>query len=393
MSAPRTPVQFWNRIVPSLAVLGAVAGAFVFFGVPMYFLGAWEDEAHYLKNYRTPYETEARLSYMLDYCLNSTEANDVIFLGGSGCFMGIDPCQFQRLTGLTAYNLGSWGSLNLDGLFFAFRSYLRHHPQPRILVLCIDTAGFPVIHEDSVHFRSHLFRYYAKGVEEFQPAWEQPAYYYLRVGILTLFGYARGGLERRCKETMPAWEPGHNYYSFGKVIRDQRGFFSNPPGSQIQEVPQICEGVPFTEMPGAEEQLRALAQFTQKRGILLLIQPAPLATTFRFGGCSGDGQPTDVLRCRWLDDLVSEHAGMVVNHPEIPWYPPELCWGTSHCNRKGAEQFTQMLAQEVMRLLANHGKAHGSGPPLIEGEPRKALRTQQESRDRDSVRVFIPGSV
>jgi hypothetical protein len=353
MLGPRTFVPSRDRIVPSLAVLGAVAAAFLLFGVPMYFLGAWEDDAHYLKNYRTPYETEARLSYVMDYCIHSSEANDVIFLGGSGCFMGIDPRQFQKLTGLASYNLGSWGDLNMDGYFFVLRSYLRHHPQPRMIVLCIDPPGFPVINDARVQFRRHFLRYYAKGVEEFQPTWEQPAYYYLKLGILTAFGYARGGVDRCCNEAMPAWEPGHNYYSFGKVIRDHRGFYSNPPGSKIQEVPQICEGVPFTEMPGAEEQLRALAHLTQERGIMLLIQPAPLATSFRFAGCSGDGQSTDVLRCGWLDKLVSEHAGMVVNHPEIPWYKPELCWGTAHCNRKGAEQFTEKLAHEVTHLLAS----------------------------------------
>ena len=44
---------------------------------------------------------KSRLSYMMDYVLNSHEANDVIFLGGSGCLMGIDPRQFDRETGLS----------------------------------------------------------------------------------------------------------------------------------------------------------------------------------------------------------------------------------------------------------------------------------------------------
>ena len=57
---------------------------------------------------------------------NSDERNDVVFFGDSTCrSFGIDPLEFQRITGLKAFQLGEqWQKLGGNGMAVTVMAYL-----------------------------------------------------------------------------------------------------------------------------------------------------------------------------------------------------------------------------------------------------------------------------
>src|SRR5580704_17147046 len=112
-------------------------------GIVTYRWGATTDtEMRFLDQGRAPTSDEAFVSCPIEYSLHSREANDVIFLGDSVCRYGIDPNQFQRLSGLKAFNLGSFGFLGPSGYAITARTYFANHPKPQAVVLCMSAISF-----------------------------------------------------------------------------------------------------------------------------------------------------------------------------------------------------------------------------------------------------------
>src|SRR5262249_40039011 len=87
---------------------------------------------------------EASALCPVEYALRTKDANDVVFLGDSTCRTGVDPARFERLTGLTGYNLGSLRGIGAAGFVITAKAYLLHHPKPRALVLCVTPTCFEI---------------------------------------------------------------------------------------------------------------------------------------------------------------------------------------------------------------------------------------------------------
>ena len=99
----------WSRIGPCLFVLACVPIGMLIFATSMYLVGKHsEDRRSMLKNYRAPNHFEIQSFFLMDYVLNSSEMNDVLFIG--------DSTVLRRLAA-QAVREGDWA----EGLLFQHR--------------------------------------------------------------------------------------------------------------------------------------------------------------------------------------------------------------------------------------------------------------------------------
>src|ERR1700722_73852 len=102
------------RIASSLFAAVFIAGMFCSFCGAFIYIGAnYEGPLRFLEPFRPPTYDEAVALCPVDYALSDTERNDVIFIGDSTCRCGIKTRQFEKLTSLSAYNLGSFASIGI----------------------------------------------------------------------------------------------------------------------------------------------------------------------------------------------------------------------------------------------------------------------------------------
>lgn len=114
-----------------LFMLAWVSVTLCMFSALGYFVGRnTPAELRFLEPRRAPTMDEAIITYPVEYSLRSQEKNDAIFVGDSTCRSGIDPAEFERLTGLRAYNLGSQGKAGPMAYTLTAMAYLSKHPAP-----------------------------------------------------------------------------------------------------------------------------------------------------------------------------------------------------------------------------------------------------------------------
>jgi hypothetical protein len=171
------------------------------------------------------------------HAAKSTEANDVIFFGDSSCRIALATLQFQRETGLKAFNIGSLGQIYTRGFNLILREYLRHHPRPRLVVLCIPPQYVGFSHR---YFRGasaevgYWFHWcYGEGMPGDRERYYSPVEL-ARRGIRESYAWLRGGQETLADEQVEPGQP-----SFNEVRRNfeaERGFerFKQSLGSQAR---------------------------------------------------------------------------------------------------------------------------------------------------------------
>src|SRR5579859_6113672 len=104
------------RMCASLLVVLIAAGTAATLFSTAYAIGRHaEPELRFLEAGRPPTGDEAVCAYPIEYALGSSDHSDVIFLGDSVCHFGVDPVRFEKITGLSAFNLASFGFLGPVG--------------------------------------------------------------------------------------------------------------------------------------------------------------------------------------------------------------------------------------------------------------------------------------
>ncbi len=367
------PNNSWARVGPScLAVVGMVVLTFLVLAIPAWRLGRnFEDQRRLLRTYRAPYDSEAFFTYCMDYAVTPSERNDVIFFGGSYCLCGIQSLEFENRSGLSAYNLGTIGMLGSEGPNLLFKSYLEHHPSPRVAVLCVqprevgpmDRAKDP--HHRDVAWRSpslveRFFWCYGPQGEYPRPSHPDALKYYVGQGLLMMLGELRGG--ERHYLNKPTWNLfGLSYNQLKKQVRDDRGFYSLgglkalPPKARYSSARDKellpIEGAtpedPFPVLPEFDDGVRRLARTAAQHGVLLMIRLSPLLT---------GADPEHCARIRaWFETLEADFPNVVCDRPEILLYGPECFYDqTGHLNLPGAEKFTALVAASVTRVLSTN---------------------------------------
>jgi hypothetical protein len=337
--------QGWS--LPTLLVLGSAAVTVLLFSIPMYVVGKQhEDRREFLRNYRPPNDFEAFASYCMTYARESTEENDVVFLGDSSCRCNVRTLQFEAETGLRAYNLGSMGLLGMEGHNLILRDYLQRHPKPRVVVLNLlpDAVQLPESAFTPAYSRYIKPRFlwcYGPDTDGSSPP-ESSFVFFSREGIRSIYGAFLGGFGHFATEPIPAWR-GDTFLTLKRNVEMERGFWQVPTELRDVGPTRAATTDPFTVCDEVEQGLSLLLQTCQEREILLLIRLTPFS-----------GKPPEHSERleAWADDLEARHPFAKLIRPLVLYYGIEFFADDYHCNRQGVEKFTSQLAREVKGVLS-----------------------------------------
>jgi len=99
----------------------------------------------------------------LDHIFADTTSDDILLLGNSFTFYGINPRPIDSVTGMKTYNVGLGGA-EIAEMKFLLDSYIKHHPAPQYLVLQIHTSS--LIESDLNNLLVYLFHKKANVTDE-----------------------------------------------------------------------------------------------------------------------------------------------------------------------------------------------------------------------------------
>ncbi len=355
-------------------MLGTIAISALVVSIPAWHAARkFEDERHFLKTFRAPFDSEAIFTYGMDYATHSAERNDVVFVGDSTCLSGIETRQFEQISGLTAYNLGTIGMIGIDGYTVLLKSYLEHHPAPRVVVLCVlpSEVGPPLqvrrpeVSRSGPRAQNITERFlwcFGQAGEYPRPTHPNLLQYYVSQGLLMALGDLRGG-ERHYLNT-PTNNLGNlSFFALRDDCIKNRGFFSFNGSSSLPPTSRRdissgfflpAEGAtvddPFPVSPAFDDGVRRLARLAADQGALLMIRLTPELTGMnaeRFGRIED-----------WFERLPTECPNVVCDQPAVLLYGPEYFADIfHHLNFCGAEKFTELVAASVMHLSNSTTKA------------------------------------
>ncbi|HEV8000902.1 MAG TPA: hypothetical protein VGP63_13545 [Planctomycetaceae bacterium] len=322
-----------SRFRPSLLVLAVCVATFGGLVAIAYSGGRrLESEMRFLDQGRAPTSDEAFAACPIEYALHSTEANDVVFLGDSVCRYGIDPDQLQRLSGLKAFNLGSFGFMGPSGYAVTAKTYFANHPRPRAVVLCVSAVSFDVDPETGGGSIPKRFEDAYGGT---MPRFDSIA----KSGVRRLGNWFSG---TDVRDSALIGMEGDTYRTFKKRWIESRGYFG---------LPGVHGKAHLVEAFAAEKLIRddwncgvcRLADECAAVDVMLVIRFCPLSTEFKGAGYS----PVE----RWADEFAAAHPRAVVTRPTLLWYDPSLSWDRVHLNAAGVAKFMPVVAKDVQAAL------------------------------------------
>jgi hypothetical protein len=317
-----------------------------------------DSDLRFLEPRRAPTFDDALITYSIEYALHSRDTNDVIFVGDSTCRFGVDPIQFEKLTGLRAYNLGGVGFLGPMGILLPARAYLAKHPRPQIIVACMTPFVFQVGAEQLAKRNAMPGRYAANYGPEVPGAipWQNSLAYFVKRGAVAAGQAVWGLLDSASPDVrdMPITTVKATYRTFQRELDRLHGHWV--PAQAHGKVAEGARkdpswpGQPVKVDPDWDRALRELAELCHEQGIPFLIRLTPttnaLAKTKDLKGIAD-----------WARDLQRSCPGVTVEDPIILWYAPELHWDCNHLNAQGAATFTSLVAKEVKAALGSDKRA------------------------------------
>jgi hypothetical protein len=341
-----------SRVGPTAATMALTVVTLALLAAVASLLGEnYRPDPPFLDPFRAPTRDEAILTYQAEYALKSTDYNDVVFLGDSTCRCSIDPAELQKASGLVAYNLGSMGALGVDGYRIILQLYLEHHPKPRAVVLAVTPDDLDVEISQAAGGWPHLFRWSYGGNREslHVPEDLESVQFFARRG----FGIGRElwANSRREARFDPRVEPlvgadKETYFTLEQKVRKARGFWALggkhfPAGTDAPNKPVV------NVAPQWKVGFGELARTAEASGVTLIVRLVPTVDTVKT-----DYQPVRA----WLKDIEKQYPGVIVVHPEILLYDPELCWDYQHLNADGVRKFSRSLAKEISEVLSREPK-------------------------------------
>jgi len=371
MQSGRTQPKRGQRISTTLLVASCALVMPLLLCASFCGLGAnYQGQLGLLEPYRAPTIDEATAVIPIEYAIDEHEPNDVVFVGDSTCRTGLDPRLFQKLSGLTAYNLGSSGRLSIWGQFATLTAYLAHHPAPRAVVLCMSPVdvlqiqrapeGSPaaaptVVETTAATLYERFLRIY--GTPNFRRGILADGTSSLRYFINRGMSIAQGQLAAcvsgqahdRLDDPLHGYES-ETYRTLRDKMRQSRGFFRLPKthGDAAGVLDALAE--PHSVNSWMDDGVRAFAGLAQTHGFRLVIRLGPL---------SRDQAPWD-SECipAWLTRLEGEFPQVWVSRPEILWYDRQVCWDCIHLNAGGVKLFTGATARDVINLIGIRQASH-----------------------------------
>ena len=294
----------------------------------------WRPELQFLPPGRQPTSSEAVIGQAMAYAISSREYNDVVFLGDSPCQMGIDPRVFAKKTGLSGWNLGTMRAFGPYGFLLLTSAYLRHHPAPKIVVLCVSTTLFecdPTVLDGEMRQRLTL----SYGAEIASPLEYIP--FVAKRGAANALNFWSPDVRTEPLLGMPR----ETYFTLAAKMRAARGFMALP-GEHGRP-----NGIPL-EQPATlvrhewDEGCRQIAAQCEACGAKFLIILAPLLDTF----ATARDWPQFA---RWGKSFHADHPCASITPPLF--YEESLMWDTLHPNARGVEKFIRTVVKDVHRVI------------------------------------------
>jgi hypothetical protein len=345
-----------QRIAALLFMLVLVSGTFVGLCAASYRTGRnTESELRFLEPRRAPSVGEVVVAFPVEYALHSDEKNDVVFLGDSTCRCGVDPFAFQRLSRMSAFNLGLIGPVGPMGFFITAKAYLLKHPAPRILVLCVAPIAFEgSAAEIDIRMASRLpSRFESAYAPEVPGAipFEKRLRYFIERGSLDFYSWvsmrARGEVDVR---DLPILErPKETFRSGMRAKRATRGY--DPlPGLHGKIVTLGELGEPVKIHQEWNRNVRQLAEQCEAMGIPFLLRFSPMPSDLEH---KKDFSPLE----RWSQNLLLHYRTMRIPRPHLLWYDRSVCWDDVHLNGQGVAIYTAQLVKDVSDVLETRTSA------------------------------------
>jgi hypothetical protein len=317
-------------------------------------------ELRFFEPRRAPTVDEAVITYPIEYSLGSHEQNDVIFLGDSTCRGGIDPAEFERLTGLRAYNLGSQGRAGPIAFTLTAKAYLSTHPPPRVIVYCISPVAFDFgdVRDDmrveviDYGMQNRLLANYGPEVVGQIPRTDS-ILYFIKRGAVSASGVPAAWISGNREDVRDVPLVGledYTYRTLAKRTFDSKGFCRfpgahNPKVHGKSDLGLNRQGEPVTIPDEWTRGVEQLAEICREWGIPLLLRFTPLP---EHCAATRDFSPVE----RWCKDLERACPELTVGQPTLLWYDWTLCWDAYHLNGAGVSKFMPLVADEVQGLLA-----------------------------------------
>jgi hypothetical protein len=336
------------KISPALGVMAMTTLALSIFAFGSYGIGRGRNtELRFFYSWVAPTLDEVTVVCPVEYALRTDDKNDIVFLGDSTCRTGVDPVRFERLTGLSAYNLGSLRGIGASGFVITAKAYLLRHPKPRALVLCVTPTCFEV---DSGTVGGPLpgrfAANYGPEVSEIVPLIDRIAYFSKR-GVWSVWprvDVAKAALHGQDARDVPL--TGHEaetYHTLQRKTRDSRGFFPLPGSHGPPK--GIGAAEPTLIRDEWDKGIRRIAQICGGAGVALLIQFAPISAQI---ANARDFSPLET----WSRELESTYWQTTVARPIVLIYDSPLMWDSLHLNSAGVEKFLPVVAKDVQAALA-----------------------------------------
>jgi hypothetical protein len=333
----------WLGRRPTLAVLASALLTTAIATAPAYWLGRrTEERGHLLRNYRVPAQWE-RVESTMTYALQSSERNDVIFLGSSSCETAVDTRRFQECTGLTAYTLAAQGLLGLDAELLIMRRYLEHHPAPRLVVFVVHPLelGEPKFLE--AESRERFFRCYGDRTAAPGPRSLREVSEDAREGIRSVYGTLRGGLRYFTNAPQSTFDGRlKSYNEWITELRERRGYWEIPDAFPAERpVPEPTRRYPVSTEAATE--LRALGRLAGERGFRVLIRLAPVVGR---GAPSGEAPLLSALQ-----NVLGDCPRVTISRPVLLPLEAALFRDIAHTHSGGAAVFTAFLVKTVPEAI------------------------------------------
>jgi hypothetical protein len=333
----------WSRIRTSLAVLSsALAGLALLAGAAYRTGRACDTETAFLATFRPPTLDETCVATVGEEALWGTDYNDVVFVGDSTCRTGIDPRIFERLTGLTAYNLGLTISCRANGFLVMGAAYLSSHPKPKALVLCVTPAGFEFPAWGELEER--IVTTYGPHVPGL-PAdliFKQPWSEACRIGfVLNFRALTPFAIDPRGNPTTVDME---NYRRSQQKAHENRGYLALNGTERFDPLIMAMEPSSLTVDPTWTRCVHALAAICESSGVRFLLRIEPISSSRR-----------KLLNCEhveeWLREIERSCKGVTVCRPALLWYDPPFLHDDFHLNTIGVDRFMPVVAKDVLTAL------------------------------------------
>jgi hypothetical protein len=314
--------------------------------MPLYTMTQTPPVLRFFDPRRPPTREEGWLVSMMDYALSSSEKNDVVIFGDSACRAAVDPLRFESLTRMRAYNLGILGDLGPDVRLNLAQAYLSRHPLPRLVVLCISPVGM----ERDVLEQWTLLHDRCLDCYGFDPeGFPGRLAYLIRQGTLLDWDHVLPPPRTESPDIRDRRfegredEPRETYRMLDSASGAGRGFVPLWGNKYARRLVRKQDLVLVN--PVWYAGVRRLAEACQRAGVPLLIHFVPIPA-------DGSERLNFEQVEKWLQDVRSAFPNVIiVNDHEIPRYPRELMWDTTHINADGAAKFTATLADVVRTAI------------------------------------------